>query len=164
MFFITWHVTLFYGNMYEGVSKSTRIGRLERELQMIQLSATRYSCIAILWVSLVSSAAITLCVASQWVFVVVYFVIDWVRKLSGTPSYFQNLSLMVHGQVTDFLVTSTATSTANEGWSCRFSHKIPQSSRRQMYVTSLLPCPTKSVFIFHVFVMRLWIAVLNVSQ
>jgi hypothetical protein len=55
---------------YEGVSKSFRTGRLERELQMVQLSATRCSCIAILWVSLVSSAAITLCVASQQVFVV----------------------------------------------------------------------------------------------
>jgi hypothetical protein len=35
----------------------------------------------------VSSAAITLCVASQRVFVVVYFVIDSVRKLLDTFSY-----------------------------------------------------------------------------
>jgi hypothetical protein len=33
---------------YEGVSKSFRTGRLDRELQLVQLSATRYSCIAIL--------------------------------------------------------------------------------------------------------------------
>jgi hypothetical protein len=33
---------------YEGVSKSFRTGRLERELQMVKLSATRCSCIAIL--------------------------------------------------------------------------------------------------------------------
>jgi hypothetical protein len=33
---------------YEGVSKSFRTGRLERELQMVQLSATRCSYIAIL--------------------------------------------------------------------------------------------------------------------
>jgi hypothetical protein len=33
---------------YEGVSKSFRTDHLERELQMIQLSATRCSCIAIL--------------------------------------------------------------------------------------------------------------------
>jgi hypothetical protein len=61
---------------YEGVSKSFRTGRLERELQMVPLAATRCSCIAILWVSIVSFAAITLCVASQWVFIVVsvYFV------------------------------------------------------------------------------------------
>jgi hypothetical protein len=72
---------------YEGVSKSFRTGRLERELQMVQLSDTSCSCIAILWVSLVSFAAITLCVASQRVFVVVYFVIDSVRKLLDTPSY-----------------------------------------------------------------------------
>jgi hypothetical protein len=33
---------------YEGVSKSFRTGLLERELQMVQLSATRCSFIAIL--------------------------------------------------------------------------------------------------------------------
>jgi hypothetical protein len=71
---------------YEGVSKSFQSGRLERELQMVQLSATRCSFIAILWVSLVSFVAITLCVASQRVFVVVYYVIDSVRKLLGTLS------------------------------------------------------------------------------
>jgi hypothetical protein len=56
---------------------------------MVQLSAIRCSCIAILWVSIVSFAAITLCVASQRVFVVVVidFVIDLVRKLLDTPSY-----------------------------------------------------------------------------
>jgi hypothetical protein len=73
---------------WEGVSKSFRTGVLERELQMVQLSATRSSCIAILWVSLVSFAAITLCVASQRVFtVVICFVIDSVRKLLDTLSY-----------------------------------------------------------------------------
>jgi hypothetical protein len=66
---------------YEGVSKSFRTVRLERELQMVQLSATRCSCIAILWVSLVSFAAIILYVASQREFIVTvfYFVIDAVR-------------------------------------------------------------------------------------
>jgi hypothetical protein len=54
-----------YVTLYEGVSKSFRTGHLERELQMVQLSAARCSCIAILWVSLVSLAAIILCVASQ---------------------------------------------------------------------------------------------------
>jgi hypothetical protein len=33
---------------YEGVSKSFRTGRLERELQIVQLSATRCSRVAIL--------------------------------------------------------------------------------------------------------------------
>jgi hypothetical protein len=56
---------------------------------MVQLSATRCSCIAILWVSLMSFASITLCLASQRVFnvlvvvvvvVVVDFVIDSVRN------------------------------------------------------------------------------------
>jgi len=35
-------------NLYEDVSKSSRTGRLERELQMVQLSATKCSYIAIL--------------------------------------------------------------------------------------------------------------------
>jgi hypothetical protein len=57
-------------------------------MQMVQLSATRRSCIAIMWVSLVSFAAITICVAFQRVFVVVvvYFIIDLVRKLLNIPS------------------------------------------------------------------------------
>jgi hypothetical protein len=42
----------------------------------------------------VSFAAITLCVSSQRVFiVVVYFVIDSVRKLLGTPSYVDLLKI-----------------------------------------------------------------------
>jgi hypothetical protein len=73
---------------YEGVSKSFRSGRLDR-MKMVQLSATRCSCIAILWVSLMSFAAITTCVVSQRVIpkVSVHFVIDSVRKLLDTPSY-----------------------------------------------------------------------------
>jgi hypothetical protein len=72
-----------------GVSKSFRTGSLEREMQMVQLSAITCSCIAILWVSLVSFAAIILCVASQRVIpkVSVYIVIHSARKLSDTPSY-----------------------------------------------------------------------------
>jgi hypothetical protein len=60
--------------MYEGVSKSFRTGRLERKLQMVQLSATRCICIAILWASLVSFAALTLCIASHLVFLLVSIV------------------------------------------------------------------------------------------
>jgi hypothetical protein len=62
--------------IYEGVTKSFRTGRLERELQMVELSATRCSYIAILWASLVSFAVITLCVASQQCLLLlsVYFV------------------------------------------------------------------------------------------
>jgi hypothetical protein len=71
----------------EGVSRSFQTGHLERELQLVQLSATRRSCIAIFWVSLVSFAAITLYVASKRVFIVVYFVMGSVQKLLDTPSY-----------------------------------------------------------------------------
>jgi hypothetical protein len=58
-------------NIHEGVSKSFRTGRLARELQMVQPSATKCICIATLWISLVSFAAITLCVASQRMFIVI---------------------------------------------------------------------------------------------
>jgi hypothetical protein len=54
---------VIWRSIYKGVSKSFRTGRLERELQTVQL--------AILWVSLVSFVAVTLCIASQCVFVVV---------------------------------------------------------------------------------------------
>jgi hypothetical protein len=60
---------------------------------MAQFAATRCSCIVILRVSPVSSAAITLCVVSQRVFIVVVvvvvvdFVIDSVRKLLNIPLY-----------------------------------------------------------------------------
>jgi hypothetical protein len=57
-------------------------------MKMVQFSATRCSCIAILWISLVSFAAITLCVGPHRVFIVVVcFVIDPVRKLLDTPLY-----------------------------------------------------------------------------
>jgi hypothetical protein len=77
------------GGTYKSVMKSFRTGRLERELQIVQLSATRCGCIIILCVSLVSFAAITLCVASQRVCIVavVYFLIDSVQKPLDTPSY-----------------------------------------------------------------------------
>jgi hypothetical protein len=66
---------------------------VERVLQMVQLSATRCSCIAILFVSLVSFVAITLCVASQRVFVIVaYFIMDYVRKPLDATLYMKHYS------------------------------------------------------------------------
>jgi hypothetical protein len=69
---------VYDSNLYqistENQGKLTQTGRLERELQMVQLCATRCSCIAILWASLVSFAAIALRVASQRVFIFVCFV------------------------------------------------------------------------------------------
>jgi hypothetical protein len=92
--YIVWTGSVSKTLEYEGVSKSFRAGHVERELQIVQLSATRCSCIAILWVSLVSFTAITLCVASQWVFVivVVYFVIDSVRELLDTSTYLNTVN------------------------------------------------------------------------
>jgi hypothetical protein len=56
---------------------------------MIRLSATLGAVAAILWVSLVSFAAITLCVASQRMFVVVYFVMDsvWMLLSANRPTH-----------------------------------------------------------------------------
>jgi hypothetical protein len=82
-------VTSYCTYKYEGVSISFRTGLLERELQMVQLSATRCSCIAILRVSLVSFATITLCVASERIIpkVSLYFVVDSVRKRLDTSTH-----------------------------------------------------------------------------
>jgi hypothetical protein len=69
---------------------------------MVQLCATRCSCISILSVSLVSFAAITLCIASQQEFiavvVVVCFVISSVQKLLDTYLY-----IVIHMQETETL-------------------------------------------------------------
>jgi hypothetical protein len=92
------HSYCLYLTAHDSVSKSVWTGCLEQELQMVQLSATRCSCITILWASLVSFAAITLCVAS-WVSVVVYFVTNSVQKPLDTPLYtpppFQGLPVSV---------------------------------------------------------------------
>jgi hypothetical protein len=64
-------ILIYYEFKYTRVYSSFRTGHLELELQMIQFSATRCSYIAILRAILVSFAAITLCVASQRVFIVV---------------------------------------------------------------------------------------------
>jgi hypothetical protein len=74
--FLTRLKTSSFSRRYEDVPKSFRTDRLKQEPQMLQLSATRCSCIAILWISLASFAATNLCVTSQRVFIVVslYFV------------------------------------------------------------------------------------------
>jgi hypothetical protein len=98
----TFSVSIYRGKRYEGVSKSFRTGHLERELQMVHLSAGRCSCMAIFWVSLVSFASITLRITSQRGIpkVSVYFVIDSVRKLLVTPSYtWTTLPVGVGGQL-----------------------------------------------------------------
>jgi hypothetical protein len=52
----------------------------------------------------VSFAAITLCVASQRVFVdVVYFVIDSVRKLLDTPTYITYMYFSIHTSFISFV-------------------------------------------------------------
>jgi hypothetical protein len=79
---------------YEGVSKIFRTGHLERELQMVQLSATRCSCIAILWVRIMSFAAITLCVASQRI----------ILKVSYTLLSIQSGNFWIHPVVFDLTV------------------------------------------------------------
>jgi hypothetical protein len=59
----TWLIT--FPRNYVGVTKRFRTGRLERELQTVQLSTTKRSYIAALWVSQMSFATITLFIASQ---------------------------------------------------------------------------------------------------
>jgi hypothetical protein len=63
--------------------------KAQGQLYFTFASAPSCNCIAILWVSLVSFAAITLRVASQWIIpkLSVCFVVDSIRKLLDTPSY-----------------------------------------------------------------------------
>jgi hypothetical protein len=76
---------MYLVSLYESVSKSVRTGRLERELQMVQLSATGCNCIAILWVSLVSFFRHNpSCCFSTSVYYCCLFIYP-VRKLLDTP-------------------------------------------------------------------------------
>jgi hypothetical protein len=75
---------------------------------MVQLSATRCICIAILWVIVVSFTAITFCAASRVLIVVsIYFVIDSVRKLMDTPSYISSTYTSIQEEETKNGHTST---------------------------------------------------------
>jgi hypothetical protein len=128
----------------EGVSKSFRTGRLEGEQQMVQLSATRCICIAILWVSLASFAAITLCVASKQVTpkVSVHFVIDSVRKILDTPSYYmifiQDLHIKSYNEIMSYM-TGTRRTHVTEGTSTSTSKSAPDTTH--LYEVSC-DCPT----------------------
>jgi hypothetical protein len=82
----------------EGVSKSFRTGRLERELQMVQLSATRCSCIAILWVIIVRFAAITLCVPSQRVFIILLLLFISLSIQSG--------NFLIHPRILNIIISA----------------------------------------------------------
>jgi hypothetical protein len=55
---------------------------------MVQLSATKCSCIAILWVILVSFAAITLCNSSQRVFIIIIIIIINLFRYRLSPEAF----------------------------------------------------------------------------
>jgi hypothetical protein len=77
----------------QGCIQSFQTGYLEQELEMVQLSATRCNCIAILWVSLVNFATITLCVASR-VFVVAYFVMTQSGNFRIHPRMLKNLQAL----------------------------------------------------------------------
>jgi len=72
--------------------KVSRLAAWSQNCQWYQLSATRCSFIAVLRVSLVSFAAITLCVASQRVFSVVslYFVMTQSGNFWIHPPTYQN--------------------------------------------------------------------------
>jgi hypothetical protein len=84
-------------------------------------AVTRCSCFVILWVALVSFAAITLCVASQRVFIiVVYFVMTqsgnfWIHPHISTPSYILKAFLIKHSDNSAFY-THHVTRPYSESW------------------------------------------------
>jgi hypothetical protein len=83
-----------------GVPKSFRNGGLERELEMVQISAMRCSCIVILWVSLVGFAAITFVLLLNECLLLLLFISLWTQ--SGNvwihPLYLQS-TIRLHGVV-----------------------------------------------------------------
>jgi hypothetical protein len=72
----------------------------------------------------VSFAAITLCVASQRVFIVVYFVIDSVRKLLDTPPYIFSGELLRYKCVTALFFSFVMRSTTRESCVCSQLHGL----------------------------------------
>jgi hypothetical protein len=72
---------------YDGVSKSFRTGCLERELQMMHLSATRCSCIAMSQSSEFCRHNPLCCYSASVYCYKRIFRYDSVRKLLDTPSY-----------------------------------------------------------------------------
>jgi hypothetical protein len=100
---------------------------------MVQLSATKCSCIAILWVSVVSLAAINLCIASQRMFIVVsvYFVIDSVRKLLDTSSYVMRLG---GAWIASHPMTGFRTSGVE--------HSVSATTRYSYFLTAIIKIPT----------------------
>jgi hypothetical protein len=140
---------------YEGASKSFRTGHLLRELQMVQLSAIRCNYIAILWVSLVSFAAITLCTASQHVFIVISLStqsgIFWIypRKITIRFPYGATLKLVIifrpPPSVMDYTLCSVATQSNYEsinildGRGVRLTtdlHLVPRSKNEWSYTST----------------------------
>jgi hypothetical protein len=111
---VIYFLHMFDVETQEGVSKTFRTGRLERELQMLQLSATKCSCIAILWVSIVSFAAITLCVASQRVFIIV--IVYFIMTESG--------NFWIHRRTWHNEPTNIHTAVANMGQYITVSHTL----------------------------------------
>jgi hypothetical protein len=91
---------------HEGVTKSFRTGLLERELQIVKFSPTSCSCVAIFWVSLVSFAAITLCVTSQRVFIVisVYFFMTQSGNFWIHPSVWLLISVVLPSECRHLVV------------------------------------------------------------
>jgi len=128
---------------------------------MVQHSATTCSCIAILWVSLVSFASIILCVASQRVFVVdvVYFVIDSVRKLLDTPSYLKlnfynevtymnTVTVIVSIHESRYLYIRLNRATCQHAWQVKY-HTISGTNDIHGSVTSSRSFPMRTVIFIH---------------
>jgi hypothetical protein len=129
--------------------KVSGLAALERELQMIQLSATRCSCISILWVSLVSFAATTLCVASQRVFIVISLSTQsgnfWIHlRIVITVSIYSHhtLSLCACGKFASCLCTVNSCKLS----SCTCARKVGRIPDRRRYTALCRHLPRDSPY------------------
>jgi hypothetical protein len=104
--------------------------------KIVQLSATRWSYIAILWVSLVSFAAITLCVASQRVYITVISFLTQSGNFWIHPQICQ-ISFTLHLNFVTFVASSLHVWITVLSWHCsptNFGSLPPYATERCVQV------------------------------
>jgi hypothetical protein len=150
-FSLSWTVQFLHMllKIYKGVSKNFWTGSLVQELQMVQLLATRCSCITISWVSLVSFATIILCVASQQMFVVFILLLTQSKTFVYTLTYEVSLQpwfLFILRCLVKYIPNFTANSAievislfgVSSQWQSSFTQKLQTLTTHR--ITSLQYC------------------------
>jgi hypothetical protein len=143
------------------VSKSFRTGRLERELQLVQISATRCNCIAVWWVLLpnplccflTSVCCCCCCCCCCW------FRYDPVRKLLDTPSYTHthtHTHIYIHAHMEQVYTVRVRSWNLGSRWAVR--HRISGGSnmplRQEFWVIWKVNITTGAFIFYQIFDMH----------